>query len=416
MGHRERARELFEESLTAREQRFGSDHIELANTLSNLAALHLEDGHLEAALPAFERVVAIRRRALGDDHPEVGSGLANVAAVLREMGRHEESLAFAQDAVQRLQRAHGPDDLRLASPWSVLAAAYLAVDRFDDAQACLMQCLRLRRLHLADGHTDVASVMTSLGELELRRDAPAEAHAWFGQALAAIETVHGAEHPDLLRPLADLSLAAERHGDGAAAIAYARRRLAISIAVHGACSGHTLFSHLRLVELVGDFGDDADAMAEFERLRPLLLDPADCDAADAISLMRGAGRFLLRAGHVQDALPYLRQQVALAAAAERSDPRPPARLAGAWAWLVIGGHLAGSTDDARAAYLAVATLEVAAPDSGDAQRFGELASLASWFTRQDDAEAFADLHRHARERLGAEVLPAAEDLLEWLDD
>jgi tetratricopeptide (TPR) repeat protein len=258
--------------------------------------------------------------------------------------------------------------------------------------------------------------MASLGELELRRDAPAEARAWLDQALTSIEAVHGTDHPDLLRPLADLSLAAERQGDGAAAIAYARRRLALSIAAHGARSGLTLYAHLRLIELIGDFGEDSDAMDEFERLRPLLLDPAECDPADAVGLMFGAGRFLLRAGHAQDALPYLRRQVTLATDAKNADPRPPARLANAWAWLVIGGHRAGSADDARAAYLALATLEAAMPDSGDAQRFSELASLARWFAGQDDSDAFADLHRHARERLGTAMLPAAEDLLERFDD
>ncbi len=61
------------------EEVFGPDHLQVAASLNNLAALYLATGEYARALPLIERSLAIREKALGPEHPGVAMSLNNHA-------------------------------------------------------------------------------------------------------------------------------------------------------------------------------------------------------------------------------------------------------------------------------------------------------------------------------------------------
>lgn len=72
---------LFAAELAAREARYGPDHAEVADALSNLAIVYNQRGDVDAALPLYRRALRIWERALGPDHLDVAQTLTDIAVI-----------------------------------------------------------------------------------------------------------------------------------------------------------------------------------------------------------------------------------------------------------------------------------------------------------------------------------------------
>ena len=70
------------EALKVAEDKFDSNHSNVATSLNNLAGLLHDQGKYTEAEPLFKRSLAIREKALGPDHPDVASSLNNLALIL----------------------------------------------------------------------------------------------------------------------------------------------------------------------------------------------------------------------------------------------------------------------------------------------------------------------------------------------
>ncbi|KAK2076502.1 hypothetical protein QBZ16_001028 [Prototheca wickerhamii] len=79
-------RALFAAELAAREARYGPDHAEVADALSNLAIVYNQRGDVDAALPLYRRALRIWERALGPDHLDVAQTLTDIAVIHLEKG------------------------------------------------------------------------------------------------------------------------------------------------------------------------------------------------------------------------------------------------------------------------------------------------------------------------------------------
>jgi hypothetical protein len=75
----------------AQEADLGPDHLELANTLNNLAVAHERSGQLDAAEREYRRAHAIAARRLPPDHPQVTTSAQNLREFCEANGRPLEA-------------------------------------------------------------------------------------------------------------------------------------------------------------------------------------------------------------------------------------------------------------------------------------------------------------------------------------
>src|SRR5262245_43892589 len=68
-------------ALIIREQTLGPDHIDVGQSLNNLASAYLELGRYAEAEPLFKRALVIREKNLGPDDPRVAATVNNLASV-----------------------------------------------------------------------------------------------------------------------------------------------------------------------------------------------------------------------------------------------------------------------------------------------------------------------------------------------
>ena len=77
----------FEAELAAREAALGLEHVDVAESLSNLAILYNQKGDMTKALPLYERALHIWEAQKGPEHPEVAHTLTDLAVLHLEQVR-----------------------------------------------------------------------------------------------------------------------------------------------------------------------------------------------------------------------------------------------------------------------------------------------------------------------------------------
>jgi hypothetical protein len=109
-----------EHALVQREAAYGSTHLDVADSLNNLATFYRAQGLYGRAEPLSERALAIREAALGKSHPDVATALTNLALLHLAQDRLATALplftrAFAMSEQRLRQEALDFSEARLAS-------------------------------------------------------------------------------------------------------------------------------------------------------------------------------------------------------------------------------------------------------------------------------------------------------------
>lgn len=129
-GRSDEATHLYDQILMEREQVFGPDHDEVANTLMSLARIVHKGGELSRARELYERGRRIRENTLGPDTPAVGWSLAGLADSLFDLGELDEALAKAFRA-EEIGRASLRLTARALSERQALAYASVRPEGLD---------------------------------------------------------------------------------------------------------------------------------------------------------------------------------------------------------------------------------------------------------------------------------------------
>src|SRR5205085_2292264 len=115
-----------QQSLRVAEARFGSEHVNVATSLNNLAELYRAQGRYAEAEPLYKRALGIGEKVLGPDHPDVATSLNNLAELYDGQGRYAESEPLYKRALGIREKALGPDHPDVATSLTNLAELYRA--------------------------------------------------------------------------------------------------------------------------------------------------------------------------------------------------------------------------------------------------------------------------------------------------
>jgi CHAT domain-containing protein/Tfp pilus assembly protein PilF len=216
----ERVREI-------RERILGADHLEVADSLNVLAALHLHRGEDAKAEPLFQRSLAIKEKALGPDHPDVASSLDDLAVLSHYKGEYAKAELLFQQSLAIMEKALGPEHSRLASPLNNLATLYSDQGGYAKAEPFHRRALRIWEKALGPDHPDVAFALNNLAGLYRDQGDYARAEALYQQSLAIREKALGLDHPDVATTLGNLASLHRNLGEYVRAEALNKRALAI---------------------------------------------------------------------------------------------------------------------------------------------------------------------------------------------
>jgi CHAT domain-containing protein/Tfp pilus assembly protein PilF len=208
-GHLNEAVAATEKVLAIERDVFGSQHPDVAGTLSRLADLQEQREHFDAARQARKETLAIRMQLHGAGHWEtIDARLA--AAWLERMsklppaqrqrlrdaarlnaqvnrfgdeGKIDEALPMAVRALEIRKEILGEEDVQTAESLNNLGWMYR--EKFDYARAepLFRHALELRKKLLGEKHPDYGETLNSLGWMYYYQDQYDKAEVYFQQAL-----------------------------------------------------------------------------------------------------------------------------------------------------------------------------------------------------------------------------------------
>jgi tetratricopeptide (TPR) repeat protein len=204
VGDSDHAADVYSAALAIERELYPGD-IQLAHTLSGLAALRTRARKPEEALPLADEALAIAVRTAGDGSEEAGSMYALAAMAHRSAGRPERALPlFAKARAIRERAGRSALDDRYALLLSEEGLAYMDDGQFGRAEHDMKRAAEL--LARCSGcNFQLAVVQTNLGLLRFEQGKYAEADAVLSRALDLEQQYSVRPGPDMFGTLEALS-------------------------------------------------------------------------------------------------------------------------------------------------------------------------------------------------------------------
>ena len=142
----------------------------VAESLNNLAGVHLGRGEYATAIDELQEALAIRSATLGNDHELTLQTTSNLASVLWRHGDRNAARELMQHAEAGYRALGGDGESGLGLVYANLAAMQLEVADLDGAAASLERARTLQVRRLGRDHPQVATTLTRLAMLHHRRN------------------------------------------------------------------------------------------------------------------------------------------------------------------------------------------------------------------------------------------------------
>jgi CHAT domain-containing protein/Tfp pilus assembly protein PilF len=283
-----RAEPLFIRALGIREKALGPEHPDVAQTLNILASLYLNQGAYAKAEPLFRRVLSIREKALGPEHFLVAGSLNNLGVLYRNIGDYARAEPLFQRAVSVWEKALGPEQPEVALALNNLARLYDYKGDYLRAEPLFQRALTIREKALGSDHPAVAVSLDYLANLYSDRGDYAKAEPLLQRALSIWEKAAAPEHPEVANSSNSLASVYLMIGDYAKAEPLLQRALSIWEKTQGPEHRNVAAALSNLSEIYRNKGDYAKAEAFIGRALAIFekaMGPEHPDVAGALDTL-----------------------------------------------------------------------------------------------------------------------------------
>jgi CHAT domain-containing protein/tetratricopeptide (TPR) repeat protein len=265
------------DALRIRVAALGPDHLDVAESLSDLASFVLVRGDYVQPENLYQRALAIyekgsdRRSSSGSDVPGLTADvLNNLALLYHRKGDYDRAESHYLKALAITESTRGKDDPGVAETAANLGGTYYASGQYDKAVEVLERALAIQEKHLPANHPSLATSHFNLAAVYFDRGDYAKAEALFRRALAIDEQTLDARHPRLAIRLVGLAEVLRLQGQYAAADALYQRALTIREQALGPSHpqvAETLIARSLLRYATGDFAEAAEWLTRGATIR-----------------------------------------------------------------------------------------------------------------------------------------------------
>jgi len=160
-----RALALTQERLDERRARFGDEHTEIANALSDMALALSGSGDIVTAAEVSLQALELEERLHGAEHERVGEALHRLAQLQLDAHNTLDAVTLFQRAVHVLERAVAEDDTRIAVACSGLAAALAQNGDLAGAASAMEKALQCYAVAGGPENADMLAPLEALSQL-----------------------------------------------------------------------------------------------------------------------------------------------------------------------------------------------------------------------------------------------------------
>jgi tetratricopeptide (TPR) repeat protein/predicted Ser/Thr protein kinase len=281
-------------------------------------------GNNDAALQHLEHATAILE-GIGDEAEIAGLIAHNRGGVLLEIGRHEEAFEQFEAAIAKRSIALGPDHPQIASSVNNLGVVRARQGRREDSLQYFLAALAIQEAALGEAHPLVGHTLFNVAdaEVDLRRYADARAHA--ERAYRVLDAAVGPEHPLIASALNVLAIVATRERRFTDALRLADRAVAMGERTRAGTDSMLASYYHTLGGARRGLGRYGAARASFQHALELHLANGGTKVLASRALSE-IGQTLLEEGKPAEAVPRLREAVAIQQAEGAAEDLPHTRF------------------------------------------------------------------------------------------
>ena len=211
-GKYDEAIPLAERALAMREATLGPEHMDVGESLANLAELYHQHGDYGRAVPLLQRSLGIYEKSLGPEHPFVATVVSNLAVLYADKGDYARAEPLLQRSLAINEKVLGPEHRAVATMLGNLASLYIDKGDYVRAEPLLQRSIAVAKKSQGPAH-DVAFLLINLGGVYLEKGDYARAEPLFQQSLGIYEKALGPEHPSVAYSLNNLARVYQATGD-----------------------------------------------------------------------------------------------------------------------------------------------------------------------------------------------------------
>jgi serine/threonine protein kinase len=265
------AEKVAREALAQRRALLGDMHLDTAEAMEVLADVLVELGKYDESRALLDEVIATRRQLLGSMHPEVARALRGRGTMHLLAGENDEAARWYQESLDMYRRLPGDQQLEIANTQYYIGYAHVRRDRLAEAQPLFEESLATSKRVLGDEHPTVARVMLELARLHQRAGRSEQAEPLFHELLAFYRKSMGDKSLAVAMTLGELAFLARTRGDCAGADAQSREFLAICESSLQGDHDLTAAALGNRAYLLASWGDPAAAQAAYRRTLDMYL-------------------------------------------------------------------------------------------------------------------------------------------------
>jgi serine/threonine-protein kinase len=229
LGKFDRADPLLQSALEKQKTLYGPQSPQVAETMSSLGLLRLDQAHPEDAEKLTRAALDIDRKLLTSGDPKLAKAMWALGHVLDERGAYDEAIPLLQQAVA-LQSKDPQAAADLAMSTAELATANSYTGHYQLADSLYRKSLAIDERIYGTGHPRVADDLISLGQIAHSLGSETQAEDYYRRGLAIKQSWYGEKHPDTafaMMALAQSLIYQKRYDDAAplsSAVSPSRKR------------------------------------------------------------------------------------------------------------------------------------------------------------------------------------------------
>jgi serine/threonine protein kinase/tetratricopeptide (TPR) repeat protein len=215
-GALQRARAVLRRSLDQRRKVFTGDRVEIAESLSSVAAAEVGLSNLEAAEAAATEALEMNRRLFPGDHAAVSMALHSLGNIRINQFRNAEAEPLVAESLGMLERLAKGDSESLARVVGTLATVKYNLGKNDEAEPLYRRCLDINKRFYTGDHPRVLIAMFNLGNFLQDTGRVAKAEPLFEEGMAMATRLYEGDHQYLATAynnLGNARLGMGRHAD-----------------------------------------------------------------------------------------------------------------------------------------------------------------------------------------------------------
>jgi CHAT domain-containing protein len=201
--------------------------------LESLAIAYGALGRTAETEGLLRRSLAIREQRFGPDNPDVAQSLHMLADVYREQGKYDDAQELYGRALRIREQTIGPKHVNTAQTLLNLGDAYRGQRKYVQAEELYNRALAVQEEVGSAGRSGMVWTLIRLASIRKSSREYDKALELYERALAIAEPAVGTSHPDLAYLLDDLAILHRAMGHYDQALAFSRRASA-SILAHAA--------------------------------------------------------------------------------------------------------------------------------------------------------------------------------------